>query len=57
LDGRRGRSHGSVRPRSRTADLKVREPGSHRFGDYWRLGLPLLLFGVVAVLFFRVLAF
>ena len=26
-------------------------PGGYRFGDYWKLGLPLLaLFGVVAVL-------
>ena len=29
----------------------VMGPGGYRFGDYWRLGLPLLaLFGVVAVL-------
>jgi di/tricarboxylate transporter len=33
------------------ANLMVMEPGGYRFGDYWRLGLPLLvLFGVVAVL-------
>ena len=26
-------------------------PGGYRFGDYWKLGLPLLaLFGAVAVL-------
>lgn len=29
----------------------VMGPGGYRFGDYWRLGLPLLaFFGVVAVL-------
>jgi di/tricarboxylate transporter len=29
----------------------VIKPGGYRFGDYWKLGLPLLaLFGVAAVL-------
>jgi di/tricarboxylate transporter len=29
----------------------VMEPGGYGFGDYWKLGLPLLvLFGAVAVL-------
>ena len=29
----------------------VLEPGGYRFGDYWKLGLPLLvMFGVVVVL-------
>jgi di/tricarboxylate transporter len=28
----------------------VMEPGGYRFGDCWKLGLPLLLFGVVAIL-------
>jgi di/tricarboxylate transporter len=29
----------------------VMGPGGYRFGDYWRLGLPLLvLFGIVAIL-------
>jgi hypothetical protein len=29
----------------------VMEPGGYRFGDYWKLGLPLpVLFGAVAVL-------
>jgi len=29
----------------------VMEPGAYHFGDYWKLGLPLLaLFGTVAVL-------
>ena len=33
------------------ANLMVLGPGGYRFGDYWKLGLPLLaLFGVVAVL-------
>jgi di/tricarboxylate transporter len=33
------------------ANLIVMEPGSYRFSDYWKLGLPLLaLHGVVAVL-------
>jgi di/tricarboxylate transporter len=38
-------------PVATPANLMVMEPGGYRFGDYWRLGLPLLvLFGVVAVL-------
>ena len=33
------------------ANLMVMGPGGYRFGDYWKLGLPLLvLFGVVAML-------
>ena len=29
----------------------VMEPGGYRFGDYWKLGLPLAaLFAVVAIL-------
>jgi di/tricarboxylate transporter len=32
------------------ANLMVMEPGGYRFGDYWKLGLPMLaLFGAVAV--------
>jgi len=32
------------------ANLMVMEPGGYRFGDYWKLGLPLLvLYGIVAV--------
>ena len=32
------------------ANLMVMEPGGYRFGDYWKLGLPLLvLFLVVSV--------
>ncbi len=38
-------------PVATPANLMVMGPGGYRFGDYWRLGLPLLaLFGVVAVL-------
>jgi di/tricarboxylate transporter len=37
-------------PVATPANLMVLEPGGYRFGDYWRLGLPLLaLFGAVAV--------
>lgn len=38
-------------PVATPANLMVMAPGAYRFGDYWKLGLPLLaLFGVVAVL-------
>jgi di/tricarboxylate transporter len=38
-------------PVATPANLMVFDPGGYRFGDYWKLGLPLLaLFGVVAVL-------
>jgi di/tricarboxylate transporter len=38
-------------PVATPANLMVMEPGGYRFGDYWKLGLPLLvLFGAVAVL-------
>jgi di/tricarboxylate transporter len=38
-------------PIATPANLMVLEPGGYRFGDYWKLGLPLmLLFGAVAVL-------
>jgi di/tricarboxylate transporter len=37
-------------PVATPANLMVMEPGGYRFGDYWRLGLPLLgWFGLVAV--------
>ena len=40
-----------ITPVATPANLMVMEPGGYRFGDYWRLGLPLLaLFGAVAVL-------
>jgi di/tricarboxylate transporter len=38
-------------PVATPANMMVMEPGGYRFGDYWKLGLPLLLwFLVVAVL-------
>ena len=37
-------------PVATPANLMVMGPGGYRFGDYWKLGLPILaLFGVVAV--------
>ena len=39
-----------ITPVATPANLMVMEPGGYRFGDYWKLGLPLLaLFGVVAI--------
>jgi di/tricarboxylate transporter len=38
-------------PVATPANLMVLGPGGYRFGDYWKLGLPLMaLYGVVAVL-------
>jgi di/tricarboxylate transporter len=38
-------------PVATPANLMVMEPGGYRFGDYWKLGLPLIAwFGLVAVL-------
>ncbi|WGD36490.1 SLC13 family permease [Lysinibacter sp. HNR] len=38
-------------PIATPANLMVMQPGGYRFGDYWKLGLPLITFyGVVAVL-------
>src|SRR4029079_12092721 len=38
-------------PVATPANLMVMRPGGYRFGDYWKLGLPLLiLFGVISVL-------
>ena len=38
-------------PVATPANLMVMGSGSYRFGDYWKLGLPLLvLFGLVATL-------
>lgn len=38
-------------PIATPANVMVMEPGGYRFGDYWKLGLPLMvLFGLVAVL-------
>ncbi|MBI1351348.1 MAG: TRAP transporter large permease subunit [Actinomycetales bacterium] len=37
-------------PVSTPANLMVMGPGGYRFGDYWKLGLPLvILFGVVSI--------
>ena len=39
-------------PIATPANLMVMEPAGYRFGDYWRLGLPLVLFFLaVAVLY------
>jgi di/tricarboxylate transporter len=38
-------------PVATPANLMVQGPGGYRFGDYWKLGLPLLaLYGIVAIL-------
>ena len=38
-------------PIATPANVMVMEPGGYRFGDYWKLGLPLMaLYGLVAVL-------
>ncbi|HEU4896737.1 MAG TPA: SLC13 family permease, partial [Actinomycetota bacterium] len=43
-------------PVATPANVMVMEPGGYRFGDYWKLGLPLLvLFLVVAVFLVPVL--
>jgi di/tricarboxylate transporter len=37
-------------PIATPANIMVMEPGGYRFGDYWKLGLPLMgLYAVVAV--------
>ena len=39
-------------PVATPANLMVLQPGGYRFGDYWRLGAPLMLvYLVVAVLY------
>ncbi len=46
----RGRGGRFLTPVATPANLMVMEPGGYRFGDYGKLGLPMiLLFGVVAV--------
>jgi di/tricarboxylate transporter len=36
-------------PAATPVNLMVMGPGGYKFGDYWKLGLPLLIwFGVVA---------
>lgn len=47
----RGRCRVVSDPVATAADTIIMEPGGYRFGDYWKLGLPLLLlFLTVAVL-------
>jgi di/tricarboxylate transporter len=37
-------------PIATPANLMVMEPGGYRFGDYWKLGLPLMgLYAIVAI--------
>jgi di/tricarboxylate transporter len=37
-------------PIATPANIMVMEPGGYRFGDYWKLGLPLMgLYAIVAV--------
>ena len=36
-------------PVATPANLMVMEPGGYRFGDYWKLGLPLLVLFLVPV--------
>ena len=56
-DGRGGVRGGVVPDPGRDSrEPDVMGPGAYRFGDYWKLGLPLLgLFGSVAVLLVTVL--
>ncbi len=38
-------------PVATPANLMVMEPGGYRFGDYWKLGLPLMTwYAVIAIL-------
>jgi di/tricarboxylate transporter len=34
-------------PVATPVNLMVKEPGNYRFGDYWKLGLPMLLWFLV----------
>jgi di/tricarboxylate transporter len=38
-------------PVATPVNLMVMEPGGYRFGDYWRLGLPLLVLSVAVATF------
>ena len=38
-------------PVATPTNLMVMEPGGYRFGDYWKLGLPLLVLFFVAAVF------
>ena len=37
-------------PIATPANLMVMEPGGYRFGDYWKLGLPLMVwYSIIAI--------
>ena len=38
-------------PVATPANLMVMEPGGYRFGDYWKLGLPLMVWYFVVSVF------
>jgi di/tricarboxylate transporter len=39
-----------ITPVATPANMMVMEPGGYRFGDYWKLGLPLMAwFAVVGI--------
>lgn len=46
-------------PVATPVNLMVKEPGGHHFGDYWKLGLPLLCLylGVTVIVVPRVWRF
>jgi di/tricarboxylate transporter len=39
-------------PIATPANLMVMEPAGYRFGDYWKLGLPLALFFLAVAVFY-----
>ena len=39
-------------PVATPANTMVLEPGGYRFGDYWKLGLPLLFLFLLAAVFY-----
>ena len=39
-------------PVATPANLMVMDPAGYRFGDYWKLGLPLALFFLVVGVFY-----
>ncbi len=39
-------------PIATPANLMVMEPGGYRFGDYWKLGLPLAIFYIAVAVFY-----
>jgi di/tricarboxylate transporter len=39
-----------ITPVATPANMMVMEPGGYRFGDYWKLGLPLMVwFAIVGI--------